>query len=303
MSADAAVTCNKPYLLDPLPPAMGRFATSWSLAKTSFGVVRQDKELLVLPVMSFLATLIAFLLVTGLGFAGGVLPEITDPATGYPRLGAILLALATYLALAFIQVFFAAAVVAGASERLAGGDPTLGSCLRKAWKHVGRLFAWSVVVATVNVILQMVREHGGRLGQIVSGLGNMAWNLATYFMVPVLLFEDKPLGPAIGRSGSLFKQTWGETVIGTGGVGLVFTIIGVVVMFAGFLGVQMALAAGGLVAAIPVILLVVASFVLLATLQSVLGGVYKAALYRYATTGQAGGGFSSEQLGHAFVQR
>jgi hypothetical protein len=282
---------------------MGRFANSWSLAKTSFGIVRQDKELLVLPILSFLASIIAFLLVTGLGFGAGILPNVVDPATGYPSIGAILLAFVTYLALAFVQVFFAAAVVAGASERLAGGDPTLGSCIRKAWRHVGRLLAWSAVVATVNVILQMVREHGGRLGQMVAGIGNMAWNLVTYFMTPILLFEDKPIAPAVRRSGSLFKQTWGETVIGTGGVGLVFGIIGIVVMVLGFLAAQMAYAAAGLMGALPVILLVVASLVLLATLQSVLGGVYKAALYRFATTGQAGAGFTQEQLGHAFVQR
>jgi hypothetical protein len=137
----------------------------------------------------------------------------------------------------------------------------------------------------------------------VAGLGNLAWSLATYFMIPILLFENDPVLKSVGRSGSLFKKTWGETVIGTGGVGLVFGILTVVLVVVGFLAAQALWATGGFLAALPVIAVVLFGVLLLATLQSVLGGVYKAALYRFATTGQAGTGFAPEQLQAAFVPR
>jgi hypothetical protein len=282
--------------------AMGRFANSWSLTKASLHIVGQDKELLVLPVLSFLASLAAFLAVVGIGLGASIVPAATLPS-GQPNVPGILLAAATYLVLAFVQVYFGAAVVAGASERLAGGDPTLGSCLRAANRRAGRLFVWSIFVAVVNVLLQMLRERGGNLGRMAAGIGNLAWSLATYFMIPVLLFEDDPVMKSIGRSGSLFKKTWGETVIGTGGVGLVFGIAIFALLLLGFFLAQPLYAAGGLLAVLPLAVLVVFAVLLLATLQSVLGGVYKAALYRYATTGQMAAGFAPQQLQGAFLPK
>jgi hypothetical protein len=281
---------------------MGRFANSWDLTKASLRVVSQDKELLVLPILSFLASVVAFLAVVGVGFGTGILPHVTMP-NGQPSVPGIVLAFAMYLALAFVQVFFGAAVVAGASERLAGGDPTLASSLKAAARKAGRLFVWSIFVAIVNVILQALRERGGQMGRIAAGLGNMAWSLATYFMIPVLMFEDAPVMPSVGRSGALFKKTWGETAIGTGGVGLVFGILMLILVLLGLFLAKGLYASGGLLAALPVLAVVLFGVLLLATLQSVLGGVYKAALYRFATTGQAGAGFAPEQLRAAFVPK
>ncbi|MCA1810427.1 MAG: DUF6159 family protein [Halobacteriales archaeon] len=281
---------------------MGRFANSWAITKASLRVVSQDKELLVLPILSFLASVMAFAAVVGVGFGAGVLPELTL-ADGSLNLPGVLLAAALYLALAFVQVFFGAAVVAGASERLAGGNPTLGTSLRAASHRAGRLFVWSIFVAVVNLLLQMLRERGGQAGRLAAGLGNLAWSLATYFMIPVLLFENDPVMKSVGRSGSLFKKTWGETVIGNGGVGLVFTLLSFALIVLGFFLVQAVYPAGGLAAALPIIALVLFAVLLLATLQSVLGGVYKAALYRYATTGQIAGGFEPTQLQAAFVPK
>jgi hypothetical protein len=281
---------------------MGRFATSWALTKASLRVVSQDKELLVLPILSFLASVAAFAAVIGVGFGAGILPHVTEP-NGQPSLPGILLAAALYLGLAFVQVFFGAAVVAGASERLSGGNPTLGSSLRAAGRKAGRLFVWSIFVAIVNILLQMLRERGGQAGRLAAGLGNLAWSLATYFMIPVLLFEDDPVMKSVGRSGSLFKKTWGETVIGNGGVGLVFGLMMMAVVLLAMLASRPLLATGGWVAALPVFAIAMVALLLLASLQAVLGGVYKAALYRFATTGQAGAGFAPEQLQGAFVPK
>jgi hypothetical protein len=281
---------------------MGRFANSWELTKTSFRVASQDKELMLLPVLSFLAGILSFALVAGIGFSAGLFPKITD-ATGHLRLGAAGLMVVLYFLLAFVQTYFAAAVVAGASERLAGGNPTIGSSLRAANRRLGRLLGWSAISATVSIVLQIVRERGGLAGRIAAGLGNLAWQLATYFVIPILLFEEVGLAPSIGRSGSLFKKTWGEQVIGTGGVGLVFGLAFMLLIFVGVLLVQAVVTAGGpsggLLAALPIIVVFVGLGIALTALQAVIQGVYKAALYRFATTGQAMG-FTTEQLQGSF---
>lgn len=281
---------------------MGRFARSWDLFKTSLSVVRQDKELLWMPVLAALASIVAILAIAGIGFGAGVWPQ-TRAADGSVNVPGVALAFALYIVLAFVSLFFNAAVIAGATERLRGGDPTMGSAMGAAWAKAGRLFLWSIVVATVNVILQAVRERSNVVGRIAAGLAGMAWNLATFFMVPVLLYESEGLAPSVKRSAGLFKQTWGETVIGQGGLGLASMVFTLPLILLAFI-VFMVLAPSGNIAAIAIAATVFAlGFVFVSALFSVLGGVYKAALYRYATTGQAGGAFAPEQLAGAFTPK
>lgn len=280
---------------------MGRFARSWDLFKTSLSVVRQDKELLWMPVLSALASLVAVLAIAGVGLGSGVWPQTTnaDGTTNYAGAG---LAFALYILLAFVTLFFNAAVVAGATERLNGGDPTMGSALGAAWKKAGRLFLWSIVVATVNVILQAIRERSGALGRILASIGGMAWNLATFFMVPILLFEADGMGSSVKRSAGLFRKTWGETVIGSAGLGLAGMVFTVVAVLVGLLALFL-LSPLGLTGIIAGVAILVLGIILVAALFSVLEGVYKAALYRYATSGVAAGGFRAEQLGGAFAPK
>lgn len=280
---------------------MGRFARSWDLFKTSLKVVQQDKELLWMPILGAIASIVSIAAITGVGFVSGVWPE-TQAADGSANVPGILLAFALYIILAFITLFSNAAVVAGASERLAGGDPTVSSCLRAAGRKAGKLLGWAVVVATVNVILQAIRERNGVVGQILAGLAGTAWNLATYFMVPILMFEDEGMGGSLKRSGGLFKKTWGETVIAQGGLGLAGMALTVVAVLAGLL-VLFVLSMLGPVGFVAGIALLVVAVLGVATLMSVVQGVYKAALYRFATTHQVAPGFNEAQLGGAFVPR
>jgi hypothetical protein len=281
---------------------MGRFGRSWELFKTSLSVVKADKELLWMPVLSALASIVTVMAIAGVGFVAAGWPE-TTAADGSVNIPGLLVAFALYIALAFIGLFFNAAVVASATERLKGNDPTLGSALSAAWAKAGKIFLWSIVVATVNVILQALRERGGGLGRALSAVGGIAWNLATFFMVPILLFEDEGIPASVKRSASTFKKTWGETVIGQGGLGIVgFVVLLATVLVTSVLtfGLMAVLGTAGAVSGL--VISVVAILGVLA-LFAVLNGVYKAALYRYATTGQVGAGFQAEQLGGAFAAK
>lgn len=286
---------------------MGRFARSWDLTKASMRVVRQDKHLLWMPVLSGLATVIAVLLVAGVGIFAHVAPQVTMP-DGTVNLAGLLLALGMYILLAFVSLFFNAAVVAAATERLNGGTPTAGSGLRAASRKLGKIFAWAVIVGTVNLVLQFLREQNSRnrnivgqiVGSILISLGATAWNLCTAFMVPVLLFEDKRIGDSMRSSVNIVKRTWGEYVIGNVGLSLVGTVVGFVVLLTGVL-LAVTVAPYGVAALVTVVAIVVLALLAVMALFSVLGGVYRAALYRYATTGQAGGGFTADQLNAAFT--
>lgn len=237
-----------------------------------------------MPVLSFLASAIAVLSIAGVTFA--VTPDVfTEGGEADPV--SMALALLTYLVLAFIGVFFHAATVAGAHERLAGGDPTIGSSLRKAREHIGKLFLWSLAVATVNLVLQMLRERGGAVGRIGASIAGVAWNLATYFVVPLLLFTDDGVGASLKGSGRLFKQRWGEQVSGHIGIGLATFLATVVWVILGVLLVTL-LGSLGSVGLVVGIVVLVAGVILIALVGTVLDAVFKTALYRFAKTQDAG---------------
>ncbi len=268
---------------------------SWQLMKDSARVVKADKELLWMPVLSAIASIVTVLAIMGIGISIGMFD-----AQGNVSGPGLALAALLYVSLAFVTLFFNAAVVAAATERLDGGDPTVKSALAAAWKRKGRLFMWAIVVATVNVILQAIRERSGMVGQIMAGLAGIAWNLATYFMVPVLLFDDKRIGDSLKHSGGLFKKTWGETVVGEGGLGLAAFLVTAGVAVVGFIlmqGLGALLGAGGLIFGL---VLTVFAVLLSIVFFSVLQGVYKAALYRYATKGDGGEFFRTDVLAGTF---
>ncbi|MEI8241604.1 MAG: DUF6159 family protein, partial [Actinomycetota bacterium] len=102
--------------------------------------------------------------------------------------------------------------------------------------------------ATVGLVLQLLRERGGIAGVILAALGGMAWNIITFLVIPVLVVEGVGPVSAIKRSAGLLKKTWGEQIIGTAGIGLVFGLLGFAVAVVGIaLGGVYAISAAGLV--------------------------------------------------------
>jgi hypothetical protein len=281
---------------------MGKFARSWSLAKASMGVLRSDKELLVFPLVSTAVTLLvaaSFILpMFGLGMfrdleaqGGGM------PAMFYPWLFCF------YLVQYFVIFFFNTALVGAAMIRLDGGDPTVGAGLRIAAGKWTTILGYAAIAATVGMLLRALQERAGFIGRIVVGLLGAAWTVATYLVVPVLVARDVGPVEAVKESASLLGRTWGENLIGQGGIGVVFALVYTVVGLAGialvvFLGTQQLA-----VTAVVVACLLVVAILLLALVQAALSGIYSAALYRFAVAGDAPAGFDSALLGSAFQRK
>jgi len=262
----------------------GSFSNSWALVKASANVLKMDKELMVFPLLSGIATLLVMVsFVVPIVAAGGVgfFTEGEGTYLGY------VVAFLFYLVQYTVVFFFNSALVGAALIRLDGGDPTVSDGLAIASKRMGSILGYAALAATVGMVLRVISERAGFLGRLAVGLVGMAWTLATYLAVPVLVTKD--VGPldAVKESAALFKRTWGEQVVGNFGMGWVVVLAGlswcIVSVLLMVLGAQISpwgVAAGAVVA--------VAGFVFLALLASALKGVYTAALYRYASTGEAG---------------
>lgn len=274
----------------------GSFSNSWALVKASANVLKMDKELMVFPLMSGVATLLVVasfavpLVVTG-GYR--IFEEGQDASYLAYALGFVF-----YLVQYTVIFFFNSALVGAALIRLDGGDPTVSDGLSIAFSRLGAILGYAALAATVGMIFRAISERSGPVGRLVVGLVGMAWTLATYLAVPILV--TKNLGPidTVKESAQLFKTTWGEQVVGNFGMGWALLLMGLSWTLVSFGMVALASQVSP-VGVFVALALAVAGYVFLALLSSALKGIYTAALYRYASTGDAGY-FDAGIVGHAF---
>ena len=269
---------------------MGSIGRGLRLVKASWSVIKVDRELLLLPVFSF-ALILLVAAVFALGAFGIGLPE----RGRNPSPALYVLAFLFYVATSFVAIFFNAAVIGTAMKRLRGQEARMADGLALAREHLGAIFVWAVITATVGMTLRMIQERVPLLGGIVVALLGVAWNVLTFFVVPVLLYEPVGVGGSIKRSASLFKQRWGEQFAGNATIGLVLFLAGVLMA-----GVAVAL---GMLMPVVGIVVGVLGILAIAAVGSALSGVFNAALYRYATTGEASGAFTEEDLSASFRPR
>jgi hypothetical protein len=214
--------------------------------------------------------------------------------------GRVLLLFAFYLVQYSIIIFFNSALVAAALIRLRGGEPTLADGFNAAKARLPAILGYAAISATVGMILRSLQERAGFLGRWVIGLIGLAWSLATFLVVPVLINSD--IGPvdAIKRSVDLLKRTWGENLIGNVGIGVVFGLLSVGVILFGVLLAIPAIGSQSAIAIGAVIALLVIAIMLIALVQSALQGIYAAAIYRYAEEGATSAGFDQVLIANAF---
>lgn len=272
----------------------GTFGRSFQLVKRSWGVILQDKEILLFPVLAFVAFLIVLV--------SFIAPVVVLGLFGQGDMGLVLgiiLIFLFYLASYAVIIFFNTALITCANIRLSGNDPKLSDGLSNAAAHLKTIIAWAVVAATVGLVLQVIAEKTGIIGQIVTSLIGAAWSLVTFFVIPVLAFEDKGVGPAMKESLALVRKTWGEAVIGAGSVMVVFVLAGIISL----LPLVAVIVTQAYFLLIPVIVFTFLALFIIAALASAMQGVFVAALYRYAKSGEVPAAFGEDLIKNAFIQK
>ena len=73
--------------------------------------------------------------------------------------------------------------------------------------------AWALVSATVGIILHLIERRAGFLGRIATALVGGVWSLVTFFVVPVLVLEDKGVVDSVKESVSLIRRRPGVRVL------------------------------------------------------------------------------------------
>ncbi|MEJ8574401.1 DUF6159 family protein [Microbaculum marinum] len=266
-----------------------RFSRSWALVKASAAVLNQDRELLVLPVVSGVCTILvtaAFLYpayVTGMLEAAIEAADSGQDADDAMTVLGYVWMFAFYLVQYFVVIFFNTALVGAAMQRMDGGNPTLGSAIGIASSRVGTIFGYALISATVGVILRYIGERFGTIGRIVESMLGFGWSISTFLVVPIIVARGVGPVDAVKQSASLLRRSFGENIIGNAGIGLVFALLFMAAFLIGG-GVSLAVFDATdslLVTAVPIAatVVVIAGLIVFA---AALGSVYSAAVYRYA---------------------
>lgn len=271
---------------------------SYTIFRQSLGVLRQDKEILVFPLLSGIFTLIAM---AGLIFGGvitGFFQRILE--TGDRSLEANLLGYAAlfvwYFVSWFIVLFFNVGVVACARIRLEGGDPTVADGFRAARENLKAIVTWALISATVGLILRIIAERSKLVGQLIARFLGAAWAVATYFVVPVMIFEKRGPRESMSSSTQLISKTWGESLVAAAGVGIIIMLLGVGGLAFPILGFLISPTAAAIGLGVMVLY-----WIVLAIISSALTGIYRTGLYLYAKDGLQLPGFGEDLAKTAFA--
>lgn len=269
-----------------------------AIFKESFNALKHDNQVLVIPFLAFLATLVAgvlivvswILLIPAMEIYG--IDDVVQPALG------IVMALIA----ANIGVVSQAAVMVAANERFEGRNPTVGGSIKAALSRYGALSLFGLLEATVGIIMRAIQERLGFLGGLIRIIGGLLWAIATYFAIPEILFAQKGPIDAIKDSALLIKEKWGNALksnIVAGAVIALVYLVGLGTVMGGIALLVNGEFDNGLAAGLSLVGSGVVIFFIGALLQTTVMAYVRVALYRYAT-GKSLPGFNEELLGQAF---
>ena len=270
----------------------------------SFAILRSDKQLMLFPVLSavscfvvtaMIATGGAFLLLPARAAAIAAGERFNPNQSPMFLLGMFTLYVVNY----FVMVFFNVALVGVANSRLMGGTWTFHDGIELAWERKGAILQWALVAATVGVVLRTLEERLGLIGRLIMRIIGIVWTLACYFVVPVLAFEDLTPVEAVKRSSKLFRDTWGEKVVG----GFSLSLVSMVLMLPGIGLWLAAMFLGGIKGLLVGTVLMIIYFLLLSVFMSAVGGIFNAALYRYACFKQVPPAFDHALVASAWAPK
>lgn len=273
---------------------MNRWSRSWAIARQSLAVLRSNPSLAAFPVVT---GLVSILVTISFAVPSYFLFDLSSSKEQVPPLAYVVMAL-YYLVSYFVVIFFNAGMVSCTYGALQGRKMDFGDGMRMASRHLGPILGWAAIAATVGMALRLLSERAGFIGKIVVTLLGAAWNIVTYFVVPVLVLENRGPVESIKQSGNILKKTWGEALILNGGTSLALFLLAlapipifIVACIATPIGWMFALPAA------------ILYYLALSIIGSSLQGIWNTALYVYAMTGEAPGAFRQEDILAAFTQK
>jgi hypothetical protein len=259
----------------------------WELTKKSWALLSEHRELIRFPLYGAVATVLLAIVTIGPGL---YLFEQDTLAAALP-----LLVIGVYV-LSVVGFYFSVGLAAAADMIFRGqADVTVADGLAVARSRFSQICGWAALSTAISLVMGLLENQGGIGGQIAARVVGMAWALVTFLAVPVIAIEGTGAIGTLKRSASIFRERWGQQITGNIAIGVAVALLGVLpsaILIA--IGVAVWSSASFLGALLVIVGAIGLAIALL--ISKALSGIFGVALYRYATEGQAVGGFTAEEL-------
>jgi hypothetical protein len=236
----------------------------------TWALVTQDRRLLIFPSVSAVAGLIFGALVFAL------MPNHGLGESGNSHAFVVPLVIASAPA-TFVTICCGVATTSMVSDLLDGREPSARQALALVRRRLGVIIAWTIVLWTIGAILKLIQDRVPLGARIVAWLLDVAFSIATIFVVPILAAEGRGPRATFNRSTELVRSRFGELVVGSMAIGVGSGVASVpfIVLFA------IAVGTGGAVGTTFAVL-AFAYLLALAAFTSSLDYVFRTVLYRDA---------------------
>ncbi|MFM9945870.1 MAG: DUF6159 family protein [Bacteroidia bacterium] len=197
-----------------------RLSNGWELTMSSFTVIKKNKQLLVFPIITGLALVLVigsfFTAIIGLNNWDFKILDGEISETNF-----YMILFGYYVVNYFIIVFFNMALVHCARLYFQGEEPSVAEGIKFSMTRIGAIFSWAIFAATIGTILKAIQENVGFVGKIITGIIGIAWGISTFFVMPIIAYENVGPMEAVKRSALLMKNKWGESLGATFSFGVV----------------------------------------------------------------------------------
>lgn len=210
------------------------FSTFWGELGYSFRLIAEEKEIIFFAALQWVTIALAYIIWTQMldWIPDHVWEQVgkRDNNVEFKLLNLALLAWSFFVvAVASYPIsLLNAAMTAAHYLRSAGEISTIGKCLNLAFKHLGRLWAFTTIDAwiTVSAILDRLPRRGGNRRTALDELLYYAWKIGTIGVVPALV-AGKGFIDAAKDSVSLLRNRPARAIGIRMGYSLICWIIGI----------------------------------------------------------------------------
>jgi hypothetical protein len=285
-----------------------KIARSWEFAKISYGILLQNSQLILFPIVSsitlVLVTASFWLPLWGVGFFQHM--KEADEASGGKGFFAplnLLIIFVFYFISYFVIFFFNSALTACAVKAVAGEEVTVAGGFNVAIKRLPQIVGWALVSAVVGLLLQIIENTHEKAGAFIAAVLGTGWSIITFFVVPVIVIEGFGPVTAVKRSLFVLKSTWGEGLAGNISLSLINTLLFLPLLLICLLLVFVAFGTQSSI----VIFLAFAFSALLMILffaaTSAVDIIFKAVLFNYATGAKLPDGLDKSSFDAVFAPK
>ena len=113
----------------------------------------------------------------------------------------------------YISYFFTGMTAFLVYDYFKDGDATMSEAWAATKKNALTIFYLAIISAIVNILLGVFRRKarwnrsiGGGFSGMILDFIEKAWTVATYFIIPAIVIEDRDLGSAVERATHIIKR-------------------------------------------------------------------------------------------------